>query len=316
MFHAAEFDILSSVVSTKEHEQQMTSVADPIISDRHNFDFISDCISQGQLSDEHELCDFLVSSFRQVCDHKSDCFQQLQNEAELSLVRQVQVCSPKMNIPCVDAVGDIPMSGGRILNDLDDCLASSRRCVSLPNASAQDPLVTGKCTSAVCVNALKATSHSLDGRLDSCRVSSSIAATQEPLVTENCTPAVCINASKPISHNLRVVLDEDGIFLCLNFDKVKENISKLECALVGKLLGKRISFAWLQGELSRRWSHVGEFQLITIAPNCFICIFQSLEARVVILRGDPWIVADSIIGLARWSCSFSLEDMKGFQAKT
>ncbi|KAI0516087.1 hypothetical protein KFK09_008759 [Dendrobium nobile] len=63
------------------------------------------------------------------------------------------------------------------------------------------------------------------------------------------------------------VLEKDGICMSLNLDNVQENISKFECALVGKLLGKWKSFAWLHSELSRRWSHIWEFQLITITPN-------------------------------------------------
>ncbi|KAI0524388.1 hypothetical protein KFK09_003755 [Dendrobium nobile] len=111
-----------------------------------------------------------------------------------------------MIIPCVDVMGGLPMSGCRILIDFDGCLASSFTCVSLPNTSAQQPHVTGKCTDVVCVDASKATSHSLDGRLNSCLVNSPIAAAEEPLVTENCTPSIFVNASKPTSHNLRAIM--------------------------------------------------------------------------------------------------------------
>ncbi|KAL0911990.1 hypothetical protein M5K25_017930 [Dendrobium thyrsiflorum] len=114
--------------------------------------------------------------------------------------------------------------------------------------------------------------NSMDGSLVFCRVNSPITSAQEPLVIENHTSAIC----------------------------------------VGKILSKRVSFAWLKGELSRQWSPIGEFQLITIPPNYFICIFRSPDARDIILRGGPWIVARSIIGLHRWTSSFSLEDMKGF----
>ncbi|KAL0922528.1 hypothetical protein M5K25_006518 [Dendrobium thyrsiflorum] len=207
-----------------------------------------------------------------------------------------------------------PLTHGKdlnaIVNVLEESMAglSSCRGVDNLNASAHEPITIGQCTSDVCGNVSKKISVNLEAVGDDYQSPSTKQHSRGPGHFSWRKPSYM-----PLDKILKEeVLEEDGFCMRLNLDKVQENISKLECAIVGKLLGKRISFAWLHSELSRRWSHVGEFQLITIAQNCFICIFQSLDARDIILRGGPWIVAGSIIGLDWWSRSFSLDDMKGF----
>ncbi|KAL0913762.1 hypothetical protein M5K25_017247 [Dendrobium thyrsiflorum] len=163
---------------------------------------------------------------------------------------------------------------------------SSCKGVDNLNASAQEPINIEQCTSDVCGNISKEISVNLEAVGDDYQSPSTKQHSRGPGHFSWRKPSYM-----PLDKILKEeVLEEDGICMSLNLDKVQENISKLECALVGKLLGKRISFAWLHSELSRR----------------------CLDARDIILRGGPWIVAGSIIGLDRWSRSFSLDDMKGF----
>ncbi|KAL0906358.1 hypothetical protein M5K25_024847 [Dendrobium thyrsiflorum] len=99
----------------------------------------------------------------------------------------------------------------------------------------------------------------------------------------------------------KTFLAKDGVSMEPEVDSVYDNIAKLDKALVAKLIGRRISFPFLLSELKRRWYHFGEFKVVTIAPNSFICIFQCVEARDAVLMSGPWIIAGNIIGMDKWT---------------
>ncbi|PKU64486.1 hypothetical protein MA16_Dca008409 [Dendrobium catenatum] len=108
-------------------------------------------------------------------------------------------------------------------------------------------------------------------------------------------------------------LAKDGKSMQPKLDAVQDNIAKLDRALVAKLMGRRVSFPFLLGEIKRRWSHFGDFDIITTAPNTFICLFQSSEARDAVLSSGPWIVDGNIIGLDRWTSTFLPNSLQGLQ---
>ncbi|KAL0915896.1 hypothetical protein M5K25_013363 [Dendrobium thyrsiflorum] len=109
------------------------------------------------------------------------------------------------------------------------------------------------------------------------------------------------------------VFEDDGISVTLNMSSLHENIAKLEKGLVGKLqgklIGKRWSYILLIGLLKWKWSHIGEFQLLMDSHDYFIYLFSNVEARDAILMGGPWSVAGHIIGMERWTPSFSPQSM-------
>ncbi|KAK8951230.1 Cold shock protein 1 [Platanthera zijinensis] len=105
---------------------------------------------------------------------------------------------------------------------------------------------------------------------------------------------------------------QHGKSVTMDDDIVDQNIGKFDNALVGKLLGRRLQFSYLNAELRRKWLPFGEFRLILIRNDCFICIFNSLTVRDSILRGGPWFINGYVIGLDTWSPDFNPSSMKGF----
>ncbi|PKU61276.1 hypothetical protein MA16_Dca028216 [Dendrobium catenatum] len=109
-------------------------------------------------------------------------------------------------------------------------------------------------------------------------------------------------------------MSTDGKTIEPEINSVQDNIAKLELAIVAKLMGRRISFPFLLEELKRRWSYVGEFEIITVGPNTVICIFQSSAARDAVLFSGPWIIAGNIIGMDRWDSSCSPNSLHGLRS--
>ncbi|KAI0488433.1 hypothetical protein KFK09_028264 [Dendrobium nobile] len=112
----------------------------------------------------------------------------------------------------------------------------------------------------------------------------------------------------------RNALFNDWITIDLNMEYVMANVAKLERAVVGKILGRRVSFFLLKNKIQRQWGRFGEFQLTTLGHDCFICVFGSTEARNAILCGGPWFIEGNIVGLDRWTPQFSPESMEGLSS--
>lgn len=107
---------------------------------------------------------------------------------------------------------------------------------------------------------------------------------------------------------------KDEISINLDSTSMKSNIIKLEKALVGKLLGKKLPYLFLVNNLKHKWGSVGNFKLIMITPDCFICIFDMTEARDAILMNGLWFLLDNIIGLDRWSPNLDPKALDGLSS--
>ncbi|KAI0524652.1 hypothetical protein KFK09_004030 [Dendrobium nobile] len=119
----------------------------------------------------------------------------------------------------------------------------------------------------------------------------------------------------PLSRlNKEVFLGKDGKSMDPKIEAIRSNIAKLDRALVPKVLGRRISFPLQLNELKRRWYQFVEFDVIAIAPNSFICLFASPEARDAILMSRPWIIAGNIIGMDKWSPNSSPNSLHGMHS--
>ncbi|PKU77442.1 hypothetical protein MA16_Dca025995 [Dendrobium catenatum] len=80
---------------------------------------------------------------------------------------------------------------------------------------------------------------------------------------------------------------KDGTTIELELNSVKDNIAKLDMAIVAKLMGRRISFPFILQELKRRWFHFGEFEIITMGPNTFMTFAKSFATNLLMTRGNP-----------------------------
>ncbi|XP_020679216.1 uncharacterized protein LOC110097278 [Dendrobium catenatum] len=93
---------------------------------------------------------------------------------------------------------------------------------------------------------------------------------------------------------------EDGM-VNLDLDKAWGNIQKLDRALVGSLLGRRVPFWVVQNELQRKWGHLGLSQVTPLGADCFLGWFEDVDARDKVMLGGPWYVAGQIIGVEQWT---------------
>ncbi|XP_028552874.1 uncharacterized protein LOC114580217 [Dendrobium catenatum] len=96
---------------------------------------------------------------------------------------------------------------------------------------------------------------------------------------------------------------------------VEKRIHALHNAVVGKIIGKRIPFFVLNAEIKRQWGRFGDYSLSTIGTDCFVCKFSLEEARDAVLCGGPWFFSGNIIGLDRWTPSFSPNSMTGLSSQ-
>lgn len=63
---------------------------------------------------------------------------------------------------------------------------------------------------------------------------------------------------------------EDGL-VTLNLEEARNNVSKLDKAIVGRLLGRRLPFWVVQNEIQRKWGHLGFIQVTPMGVDCFLC---------------------------------------------
>ncbi|KAL0906199.1 hypothetical protein M5K25_024673 [Dendrobium thyrsiflorum] len=108
-------------------------------------------------------------------------------------------------------------------------------------------------------------------------------------------------------------LDEisKGGVLIPDQEAIESNMKKLEFAVVGKILGKKMSYSFIQTELQRKWKRFGDFKFLLFGRVSFICIFSSLGAREAVLNGGPWNIAGHMVGLSKWAPDFDPESMNG-----
>ncbi|KAL0916066.1 hypothetical protein M5K25_013549 [Dendrobium thyrsiflorum] len=109
----------------------------------------------------------------------------------------------------------------------------------------------------------------------------------------------------PANHRFSPIIGEnldniskDGV-LIPDQQEIHQNIKKLEFALVGKILGKKLSYTFIHSELKKRWNRFGEFKFMLMGGVSFICIFSTLGARDAVLNGGPWTIAGRLMGLSK-----------------
>ncbi|KAI0529240.1 hypothetical protein KFK09_001787 [Dendrobium nobile] len=106
-------------------------------------------------------------------------------------------------------------------------------------------------------------------------------------------------------------LSEDGVAVKLKTDKELSNSHILKKSLVIKILGQELPFSISSQELRRQWSKYGSFHLTTLGNNWILCSFANQESMEEVLNGGPWYIGNHIIGMDRWSPSFSTDSLKG-----
>lgn len=110
------------------------------------------------------------------------------------------------------------------------------------------------------------------------------------------------------------VLEVDGHSINLNLASTEENVLKMENALNGKLLGKWLPYFFLLNNLRKMWGYVGNFKLIMISVDFFICNFENEGDRDTILMSGPWFLAGGVIALNKWSPHIDLDALDGLSS--
>ncbi|PKU69905.1 hypothetical protein MA16_Dca026766 [Dendrobium catenatum] len=191
---------------------------------------------------------------------------------------------------------------------MNECSTASLTCDQPLGPAEGEEEIAGACPQGVCGNVPKAQNLPRP----------SPQPTQAPSLQPNGFAKGPFTWSKvqyvPIERlSLEQWIDKDGLCIEPEIGSVNDNISRLDKAIVAKLMGCQISFPFLREELKRRWYHFGDFEIITVAANTFICLFQSVETREVLASG-PWIVARNIIGMDKWTSTFSPSSMQGLHS--
>lgn len=96
-------------------------------------------------------------------------------------------------------------------------------------------------------------------------------------------------------------------------EAVEENTERLNAALVGRIIGRKVSYTTCSLEFKRLWSFADTFTLMYFTNGCFICIFSSTDARDAVLAKGPWFVSNQLLGLDKWSPDFDPITMDGLQ---
>ncbi|KAL0904363.1 hypothetical protein M5K25_026458 [Dendrobium thyrsiflorum] len=193
----------------------------------------SDCIARGKELVSGESVPFDLQEF--VLERDTLCIRQSLEifvcELKSECIMQMQVGYPEPNIPCVDALENLLMSEGVLRFTMPQL-----KSLMLQD-NAHQPFVL------IFLRILQLTWGLL------MHISAPIQQTELPKTIYNHF-AWRKPSYTPLDKILKQeVLDEDQICLSLNVDKVQENISKLKCAIVRKLLRKQIFYTWLYGEL-------------------------------------------------------------------
>ncbi|KAI0529128.1 hypothetical protein KFK09_001675 [Dendrobium nobile] len=64
----------------------------------------------------------------------------------------------------------------------------------------------------------------------------------------------------------------------------------------------------------RQWGNLGSFHITTLGCNWMLCSFTTMESMEEVLGGGPWYIGNHIIGMDRWSSSFSIDSLKGISS--
>ncbi|KAI0524605.1 hypothetical protein KFK09_003982 [Dendrobium nobile] len=109
------------------------------------------------------------------------------------------------------------------------------------------------------------------------------------------------------------VMSSDGLAVKLNTELEITNSKILQNSIVLKVLGKNIPFSTCSIELRKQWNRFGNLHLTSLGMNWILCSFKTTTAMEV-LSGGPWYIGGHIIGLDKWSPSFSPLSLKGLTA--
>ncbi|KAI0495648.1 hypothetical protein KFK09_021951 [Dendrobium nobile] len=100
----------------------------------------------------------------------------------------------------------------------------------------------------------------------------------------------------------------------MNSEKEIANSKILSNSIVLKVLGKNVSFSICSIALRKQWNRFGNFHMTSLGLNWILCSFKTSEAMEEVLSGGPWYIGDHIVGLDKWSPSFSPSSLRVLSA--
>ncbi|KAI9098542.1 hypothetical protein K1719_025167 [Acacia pycnantha] len=97
--------------------------------------------------------------------------------------------------------------------------------------------------------------------------------------------------------------------LCPNFEfeeKERERLMKpFRRTLVVKLLGRQLSYGFMQKKLRQLWERKGSIEVFDCENHFYLVNFQHTDDYMEALIGGPWVIADAYLNVARWRPEFN-----------
>ncbi|XP_020678930.1 uncharacterized protein LOC110097053 [Dendrobium catenatum] len=100
----------------------------------------------------------------------------------------------------------------------------------------------------------------------------------------------------------------------LHDEKEMENARRLEKVIVVKVFGNYIPFQLVSAELRMQWSRFVNFHITGLGLGWMLYSIEDANALENILIGGLWLVRGQVMGLDKWSTSFSPTSLKGISA--
>ncbi|KAI9125353.1 hypothetical protein K1719_003969 [Acacia pycnantha] len=102
--------------------------------------------------------------------------------------------------------------------------------------------------------------------------------------------------------------------LCPNFEFEEQERERLmkpfKRTLVVKLLGRQLSYGFMQKKLKQLWERKGSIEVFDCENHFYLVNFQHMDDYMEALIGGPWVIADAYLNVARWRPDFNPKNEK------
>ncbi|XP_020693470.2 uncharacterized protein LOC110107536 [Dendrobium catenatum] len=96
----------------------------------------------------------------------------------------------------------------------------------------------------------------------------------------------------------------------IHIPKEQKNSVNLQNSIAIKVFDTNVPFHLICSELKRQWAQFGKFNLTILGLGWVLCVFDEKNALDFVLSSGPWYVKNNIIGMDKWSSTFSPSSLK------